>query len=80
MQMRVPKNTISYLEKPFLQIGKEIKPLSLLTNKDVYKVFSKSHLVEPVVKASLSAKYDIKTEEWSAIFCLSFNSVMETSI
>ena len=54
--MKVVKDAISFQEQPHLKIGKINKPISLITNKDIYWLFIKSKQVKPIKIEHFCAK------------------------
>jgi len=78
--MTVPPNAISSLELPYIKVNNSLKPISLLKNRDLYWIFVKSHVKEPVIKVKLSEQYNIKEEEWPDIFTLIFRATQEPAL
>ena len=66
--MKIPSNAVSFAEEIHLKIGKTDKPLSKITNKDMYWTFIKNIQKEPIFKAKLQQELHIKDEEWPIIF------------
>jgi hypothetical protein len=68
--MKVDENAISFKEQPHLKIGKQYKPIQLITNKDIYWSFVSKKQVKPVITESIQMEFGIENEKWEEIFML----------
>ena len=66
--MKVPVNAISFDEEIHIKIGKTMKPLRKITNKDLYWTLVRNIQEEPIFTVKLQQELKIKTEEWPIIF------------
>jgi hypothetical protein len=66
--MKIPNNAVSFDEDIYIRIGKSDKPITKITNKDMYWTFVKKIQQDPIYKAKLQQELDIKEEEWPIIY------------
>ena len=66
--MKIPRKAISFKENIYVKIGKSVKDINKLTNKEVYWTFIRNIQIEPIHKAKLEKELHIKKEEWKIIY------------
>ena len=76
----VYQSAISSEESPFLVINKTLKPVGLISNKDIYSQIIEPIIVQPICIAKWNNLLDSKIETWKNIFMLPFKTVRETKI
>jgi hypothetical protein len=77
--IKVARQAISFKEQPFLRIGKNDKPINLITNKDIYWSFIKNKQVKPIICHQMERTLDITEDQWKEIFMVS-KQVQDTKI
>jgi len=78
--MKVPHIAISYKEQPFFLIGKNYKPLGLITNRDIYWIFVNSHTESPAVITYWNQVFNIPEDDWPRIFTYALTAVLEPKL
>jgi hypothetical protein len=68
--IKVTKEAISFQEQPHLRIGKIDKPISLITNKDIYWSFVKNKQVKPIIIEKMTRDLAVKEDQWKEIFTI----------
>ena len=68
--MNVDENAISFEEQPHLKIGKQYKPIQLITNRDIYWSFVSKKQVKPIIIERIQTEFGIENDKWEEIFTL----------
>lgn len=75
----VSRSAISSEESPFILSKHKVKPLSLLSNKEVYCIMTQSQVL-PKCTIRWAAQYSSHTFNWTDIFSLAFKIVRCTKV
>jgi hypothetical protein len=76
----VTKQAISSGESLFLNLNDSAKPMSLLSNKDVYRIWQNQKPAVPKCIARWTLYYPVNNFQWSDIFKLPFTTVRCTLV
>jgi hypothetical protein len=69
--MRVPFETISFKENVHLVIGKVSKPITKISNKDIYQCFIKDIQQKPIIIEKWNKELNLNNTQWKNIFTIS---------
>ena len=69
--MNISVNCISFDEQIHLKVGKIYKPISLVTNKEIYWTFVNKIQEEPIIINKLSQTLKIENTQWEKVFTIS---------
>ena len=68
---RIANSDLSFSDPIFLKINKNLKSLSLITNKDIYWIHVREKQIAPIIKEKLGQMLDIEESDWENIFLIS---------
>ena len=77
--IKVLQQAISFKEQPFLRIGKNDKPINLVTNRDIYWSLIAKIQVKPIICDQMEKTLNIENSQWKEIFLVS-KQVQDTKI
>jgi hypothetical protein len=69
--MKISDEVISFQETLTVKIGKNIKPIGAILNREVYWEFIKVKQITPIIKVQLEKVLNIENNQWTDIFTIS---------